>query len=66
MASAPKLVKVAPAIEPELKGFIDEVLVPALVRSALNDLAAEKALASGTRTVANFTSTALRSAEEMA
>ena len=45
MASTSKLVKVAPAMEPELKAFIDEVLVAILVRDALNDLAAEKILA---------------------
>lgn len=35
----------APAIEPELKQFLDECLVPLLVREALKELKAEKALA---------------------
>lgn len=66
MASASKLVKMAPAIELELKAFIDEVLVPMLVRDALNDLAAQKSLALKVPAMAHFASTALRSAEEMA
>ena len=65
MATAPKIVKIKPAIEPEVKEFIDEVLVPMLVRDALSDFAAEKALASSARTVANSASTALRGAEEI-
>jgi hypothetical protein len=41
MATATKLVKMKSAIEPELKAFLDEVLVPMLVRDGLKDLAAE-------------------------
>ena len=44
MATAPKIVKMRRAIEPELKAFLDEILVPMLVRDALGDIAAEKIL----------------------
>jgi len=37
----------APKIEPDLKEFIDEVLVPMLVRDALRELSAENHLALG-------------------
>lgn len=59
MASAAKPVKAAPAIEHELKEFLDEVLIPMLVRDALKDLASE------TPSVAHSTSISLRSAEEI-
>jgi len=44
MASVTKFVRMtapAPAIEPDLKKFIDEVLVPKLVRDARRDLSGE-------------------------
>jgi hypothetical protein len=43
----------SPPIEPELLEFIDEVLVPALVRAAMADLAEENRLASSAIDVAN-------------
>lgn len=46
MASAAKVVSVHRLkIEPELKQFVDECLVPLLVGDALKELAAEKSLA---------------------
>ncbi|MGH9493532.1 MAG: hypothetical protein ACRD3B_00940 [Candidatus Sulfotelmatobacter sp.] len=45
MASAAKIVKLKPAIEPELKDFIDEVLVPILVRGAMREIAGENPVA---------------------
>lgn len=66
MPSTAKLVKMSLAIEPELKAFLDEVLIPMLVRDALKDLAAESALASGKPSVAHSSSTVLHSAQEMA
>ena len=60
MASAAKLVRMKPAIEPELKAFLDDVLIPMLVRDAMKDIASENL------SMAHSTSTAtLRSAEEM-
>jgi hypothetical protein len=38
MASRVQLAKLVPVIEPDLKQFIDEVLVPRLVRDAMADL----------------------------
>lgn len=61
MASAPKLARMqAAAIEPDLKAFLDEVLVPMLVRDALRELAAENTLASVKPAVAHSRSTSLR------
>jgi hypothetical protein len=37
--------KAAPAIDPDVKEFVDMLLVPILVRAALDDLAEEKQLA---------------------
>ena len=48
----PNLRKSEPAIEPELKAFVDELLVPMLVRDAMRDLTEEKRLASGKIAVA--------------
>ena len=46
MSSAAKVVSVRRSeIEPELKQFVDECLVPLLVGDALKELAAEKPLA---------------------
>jgi hypothetical protein len=66
MASAAKLVEMKPVIEPELKEFLDSVLIPMLVRDALSDLAKEKTLALERNVVAHSPAIALRSAEEMA
>ena len=44
----------APNIEPELKEFIDTLLVPMLVRDALHDLAKENRLASAETSVAKY------------
>jgi hypothetical protein len=38
--------KPKPTIQPKLKAFIDELLVPMLVRDAMHDLKAENRLAS--------------------
>jgi hypothetical protein len=55
MSTSKKLVVLSrPAIEPELCEFIDEVLVPTLVREALRDLAGENSLAPVVPFVANF------------
>jgi hypothetical protein len=43
----------SPAIEPELREFIDELLVPMLVQAALRDIAEENRLASTAPAVAN-------------
>jgi hypothetical protein len=53
--SSPKKVGAfpSPAIEPELREFIDELLVPMLVRAALLDIAEENRLASPALAVAN-------------
>lgn len=64
MASAPKLVRMRPEIDLDLKAFIDDLLVPMLVRDALKDIAAENVLAPEPSLMANSPSTALRSAEE--
>jgi hypothetical protein len=46
MSSSKKLVALpCPELEPELRVFIDEVLLPMLVRDALNDMSAENQLA---------------------
>jgi len=45
MATAAKLVTMKPVIEPELKSFLDEVLIPMLVADAVRDLKIENALA---------------------
>lgn len=72
MASAAKIVKMreahkaAPDLEPELKEFIDECLVPLLVRDALKTIAQEKPVAQARSIVAHSTPSALHSAEEMA
>lgn len=67
MATASKLVKIAPAIEPELKALIDEVLVPILVKGALSEIRAEKTLAPNSEPMAHsLPITALHSAEENA
>ena len=53
MASVTKHVRMmppAPAIEPDLKKFIDEVLVPMLVRDALREVAGEIYVACQTST----------------
>jgi len=50
MARGAKVVKFpGPAIEPDLKEFIDECLVPMLVRDALKDAANEIHLAHSNR-----------------
>jgi hypothetical protein len=55
MASAAKLrIARCPAIEPELKQFLDECLIPMLVRDALRDLAAEKQVAPSIHAVASL------------
>jgi hypothetical protein len=41
MASKVQFEKLEPVIEPSLKQFIDEILVPRLVRDAMNDLGKE-------------------------
>jgi hypothetical protein len=47
MATATKLVKMpSPRIDPALKEFIDEILVPILVRDALKELLSENQIAS--------------------
>jgi len=52
MARGAKIVKFpGPAIEPDLKEFIDECLVPMLVRDALKDAASEIQLARSDRVV---------------
>lgn len=69
MASATKLATfAAPAIEPDLREFIDTCLVPMLVRDALKDLAAKdtEPLALVRASVAHSAPSALCSAEEMA
>jgi hypothetical protein len=66
MASAAKLVEIKPTIEPELREFLDSVLVPMLVRDAISDLAKENLLAFAPGAVAHSPATALCSAEEMA
>lgn len=54
MASAPKFGTARHlAIEPELKQFLDECLIPMLVRDAVRDLAAEKQVAYGIHAVAS-------------
>lgn len=54
MTASKKLVRFPSAeIEPELREFVDEVLVPILVRDALRDLAEEIRLASAGLAVAN-------------
>jgi hypothetical protein len=45
MATAPKIVKMRPVIDPDLKAFLDEVLVPMLVRDALKDIAEQEKIA---------------------
>jgi|HubBroStandDraft_6_1064221.scaffolds.fasta_scaffold190033_4 hypothetical protein len=46
MSSSKKLVALPyPELEPELREFIDEVLVPMLVSDALKDISAENQLA---------------------
>jgi hypothetical protein len=55
MASATKLIKMRPAIEPELKQFLDECLIPMLVRDGLRDLSTENQVARGIHAVASFT-----------
>jgi hypothetical protein len=42
----------APRIEPDLKAFLDEVLVPMLVHDALQELSSENHLAPESSTVA--------------
>jgi hypothetical protein len=42
-----------PPVEPELREFIDELLVPMLVQAALLDIAEENRLASPALAVAN-------------
>jgi hypothetical protein len=51
-----------PAIDPDLKAFIDDLLVPMLVRDALKDIATENFLAPERSLMANSPSTDLRSA----
>jgi hypothetical protein len=53
--SSPKKVGAfpSPAIEPELREFIDELIVPMLVQAGLRDIAEENRLASPARAVAN-------------
>jgi len=47
MSSSKKLIALpCPELEPELREFIDDVLVPMLVRDALKELAPEIPLAS--------------------
>jgi hypothetical protein len=65
MATAPKLVRMpGPRIDADLKAFCDEVLVPMLVRDALEDIKRENQLASDRATVGNSNSVAVRSASE--
>ena len=53
MAAAPKLAMMpGPTIEPELKEFIDECLVPILVREALAELQQENHVAPDVKPVA--------------
>jgi hypothetical protein len=65
MATAAKLVRMKPVIEPELKAFLDEVLVPMLVADALRDVANENALALAPYPVAHSPATSFRGAGEM-
>ena len=66
MTTVTKVVKVPPVIDPGgRRALVDEVLVPMLVRDALNDLAAENSLVLKLPRVAHSTPTALRGAEEM-
>ena len=57
MATASKVVSiVGPAIEPDLKEFIDEVLVPMLVRDAVQEIKNQIHIAPATMTVAQSAS----------
>jgi hypothetical protein len=65
MATAPKLVRMpAPRIDADLKAFCDEVLVPMLVRDALEDIRRENQLASERATVGNSEPFAVRTASD--
>lgn len=54
-----------PSISPDLKSFLDEVLVPMLVRDALKEIAAENSLASASMPVAHSRPSALSQRREV-
>jgi hypothetical protein len=54
-----------PSISPDLKSFLDEVLVPMLVRDALKEMASENILSPAALRVVDSRPTAHRSASEV-
>jgi hypothetical protein len=63
MAIEAKLVKMRPTIEPGLKAFLDEVLVPMLVADALRDLITQNSLVVERRLMAHSPATSFSSAQ---
>jgi len=54
-----------PSISPDLKSFLDEVLIPMLVRDALKEIAAENVLPPAAPRVVDSRPNAHRSASEV-
>ncbi len=66
MSATNKLATIRPpSISPDLKHFIDEVLVPMLVRDALKEIAPENVLPPSAPRVVDSRPTAHRSASEV-
>jgi hypothetical protein len=57
------VLKTQMAIDPDLKEFLNEVLVPMLVRDALKDISEQKKIAEQRRIMANSLSDTLRAEE---